>query len=57
MINIVNKYEKKMKECASQHGVYIHLHDAIDILRSALEEYRDIYKKDRRFDFWGNEIK
>jgi hypothetical protein len=57
MISIINKYEKKMKECASQHGVYIHLHDAIDILRSALEEYRDIYKKDRRFDFWGNEIK
>lgn len=57
MINIVSKYEKKMKECASQHGVYIHLHDAINMLRSALEEYRDIYKKDRRFDFWGNEIK
>lgn len=57
MINIVSKYEKKMKECASQYGVYIHLHDAINILRSALEEYRDIYKKDRRFDFWGNEIK
>lgn len=57
MNELIKKYEKKMKECASRHGVYIHLHDAINVLRSALEEYRETYKKDRRFDFWGNEIK
>lgn len=57
MINIVSKYEKKLQECASRDGMHIHINDAIKILRSALKEYRNIYKEDRRFDFWGNEIK
>ena len=57
MNELIKKYEKRMKECASKHGVYVHIHDATIILKEALEEYRDLYKKDRRFDFWGIEIK
>lgn len=57
MISIVNKYEKKLQECASRDGVHIHINDAVKVLRDALKEYRDVYKKERRFDFWGNEIK
>ena len=57
MNELIKKYEKKMKECASFDGMHIHINDAISALLSALEEYRDIYKEDRRFDFWGNEIK
>lgn len=57
MNELIKKYEKRMKECTSKHGVYVHIHDATIILKEALEEYRDLYKKDRRFDFWGIEIK
>ena len=57
MNEIVKKYEKQLQECTSSDGVYIHINDAVKTIRSALKEYRDIYKKERRFDYWGNEIK
>ena len=42
MNNILNKYEDKLKECASYDGMYIHIDDAMSALLSALEEYRYI---------------
>lgn len=57
MVKIICKYEKKLQECAKENGTLVPINDATKILRSALKEYRSIYKEDRRFDFWGNEIK
>lgn len=60
METILKKYENSLISSSHSDAAFqkvVSLDDAINALRKALEEYRDIYKKDRRFDFWGNEIK
>ena len=59
MENIFKKYENKLRSSSHRDATFknvVSLEDAILSLREALEEYKGIYKSDRRFDFWGNEI-
>lgn len=60
MEEIIEKYSRKLESFSRRDATFtevVSLHNAKIFLRQALEEYKQVYKKDRRFDFWGNEIK
>ena len=59
MEEIIEKYSRKMEDFSRRDASFtevVSLHNAKLFLRQALEEYKHVYKEDRRFDFWGNEI-
>jgi hypothetical protein len=59
MEEIINKYSQKLEDFSRRDATFsevVSLNKAKLLLRQALEEYKHIYKEDRRFDFWGNEI-
>lgn len=59
METIFKKYESNLIRSSHRDAAFskvVSLEDAINTLRKALEEYKGVYKVDRRFDFWGNEI-
>ena len=59
METIFKKYENSLIRSSHRDAAFqkvVSLDDAINALRKALEEYKGVYKTDRRFDFWGNEI-
>lgn len=59
MEEIIEKYSRKLEDFSRRDASFtevVSLHNARLFLRQALEEYRHVYKEDRRFDFWGNEI-
>lgn len=59
MEEIIEKYSRKLEDFSRRDASFtevVSLHNAKLFLRQALEEYRHVYKEDRRFDFWGNEI-
>lgn len=60
MDEIIEKYYRKMEDFSRRDASFtevVSLHNAKLFLRQALEEYKHKYKEERRFDFWGNEIK
>lgn len=60
MEEIIEKYSRKLEDFSRRDATFtevVSLHNAKIFLRQALEEYKQVYKEDRRFDFWGNEIK
>lgn len=59
MEEIIKKYSQKLEDVSYRPiGIrdVVDLEEAKLILREALEEYKCVYKTNRRFDFWGNEI-
>lgn len=59
MEEIIEKYSRKLEDFSRRDAAFndvVSLHNAKIFLRQALEEYKHVYKEDRRFDFWGNEI-
>lgn len=60
MEEIIEKYSRKLEDFSRRDASFtevVSLHNAKLFLRQALDEYKHVYKEDRRFDFWGNEIK
>ena len=59
MEEIIKKYSQKLESFSRRDETFtevVPLNNAKIFLRQALEEYKQVYKDDRRFDFWGNEI-
>lgn len=59
MEEIIKKYSQKLEDRSRRDAAFfevVPLNEAKLALRQALEEYKHMYKDDRRFDFWGNEI-
>lgn len=59
MEEIINKYSQKLEDLSRRDASFfevVPINEAKLVLRQAMEEYKHMYKDDRRFDFWGNEI-
>ena len=59
MEEIIEKYSQKLESFSLRDASFtevVSLNNAKTFLRQALEEYKHVYKDDRHFDFWGNEI-
>lgn len=59
MEEIIEKYSQKLESFSHRDATFtevVSVHNAKIFLRQALEDYKQVYKDDRRFDFWGNEI-